>query len=264
MEIQEEIIIRNSEGKRVIPHSTFAGKSYWAVFIDIDNGDEPVTIVAKLQNAVCVEVVYFKSSPCFARFEADNVELQLAPNLSQRTLIIFCKQLPEGFSDQETKPCLPRMAEASYRIVYNPFKGIVRQAIQDEMMSLLLYTTEENTSQNQHPAFSEREMAAIIAAGKTLDNHSLVEAFDLLKLSKASGLNRYRFLELFMEIFGCTPRNYLHERRMQEGQHLLATTHHNINEIALECGYAQASTFSYNFTRRFGLCPTRWRKQCKK
>ena len=65
----------------------------------------------------------------------------------------------------------------------------------------------------------------------------------------------------FQEIMQTTPGKWLLEKRLSHALALLASKEKNINEIAFESGFENASHFSRSFKDRFQSTPSAYRKQ---
>lgn len=82
----------------------------------------------------------------------------------------------------------------------------------------------------------------------------------LQQLSKQAGTNEFVLKKGFREMFGKPVYQYLTQKRMEKAMHLLSTTHHQVNEIALMVGYEDASAFTRAFKKVFHLLPVQARK----
>jgi AraC-like DNA-binding protein len=60
-------------------------------------------------------------------------------------------------------------------------------------------------------------------------------------------------------LLGKSPREIVAEARLERAAHELRATSRSINEIALECGFAEPSPFFRQFRKRFGVTPRRYR-----
>jgi AraC family transcriptional regulator len=86
----------------------------------------------------------------------------------------------------------------------------------------------------------------------------LGEELHLEDLAAVCDLRPRHFSSLFRETFGTTPYRYVLERRLERGARLLATTAHDITEIALQTGFSSQSHFTTAFRRAYGLTPARY------
>lgn len=84
-------------------------------------------------------------------------------------------------------------------------------------------------------------------------DHSLAELAAIACMS-ASALRR-----LFVQQYGCSVFDYLHEQRMHHAERGLREEGWTVEQAASACGYRHPSNFAAAFRRRFGLVPSRWR-----
>lgn len=99
----------------------------------------------------------------------------------------------------------------------------------------------------------------IKAARDYLDN-TPSDQLEIAEAAKAAGLSEFHFVRLFKEVVGLPPSEYIAERRLAHAANLLRETAQAVNQVALECGYQNASAFGRAFKRRFGRSPMAYRK----
>lgn len=87
----------------------------------------------------------------------------------------------------------------------------------------------------------------------------LAEPLRIADLAAHCGYGMRRFHQLFVEAFGETPHRYLQRLRLDAAVVLLADGRHALVDIAGMVGFADQSTFTHAFTKRFGVAPGRWR-----
>ncbi|HCL3697612.1 TPA: helix-turn-helix transcriptional regulator, partial [Pseudomonas aeruginosa] len=61
------------------------------------------------------------------------------------------------------------------------------------------------------------------------------------------------------ERFGCTPMNYVNERRLEQARFLLCFTKESIVSVALKCGFGSQSYLTTQLKRRYGVTPRKLR-----
>jgi len=86
------------------------------------------------------------------------------------------------------------------------------------------------------------------------ENHSLSE------LAQIVGTNEYTLKKEFKELFGTTVFGFWSDAKMENAQKLLAGTKSDIKEISEIIGYKNPQHFTTAFKRKFGLTPSRFRK----
>jgi AraC family transcriptional regulator len=84
-----------------------------------------------------------------------------------------------------------------------------------------------------------------------------------LSLERIAGeacLAPFHFHRLFTSYSGETPHRYVTRLRLQRAATLLAGSERPVTEIALDCGFESAGSFTTLFSRHFGAPPSRFRK----
>ena len=80
-------------------------------------------------------------------------------------------------------------------------------------------------------------------------------------IASAGAVCRSRCCELFGRYVGQTPNTYLMRYRIQKSCEMLRETNRSVCEIAITCGFQNASYFSYIFHKEIGSVPQDYRKQ---
>jgi AraC family transcriptional regulator len=73
-------------------------------------------------------------------------------------------------------------------------------------------------------------------------------------------LSPYHFLRTFKESFGVTPHRYHTQQRIERAKELLADHSLSLLQIALELGFAEASSFSLAFHKTACMTPSAYRR----
>lgn len=89
----------------------------------------------------------------------------------------------------------------------------------------------------------------------TLAEQNLADPPSVSELSRAVGLSRRQLERIFRAELGMSPWQYLLSRRLHQGHWLLTETTRTVTDIALACGFADASHFSRHVRRAFGTTP---------
>ena len=82
----------------------------------------------------------------------------------------------------------------------------------------------------------------------------------LSQLAETGGLSRSQFVRAFRDGTGVPPHRYLRGLRIEKAQSLLEQTDLSVMNIALTCGFGQASHFATSFRAATGLSPRAWRE----
>jgi AraC-like DNA-binding protein len=86
-------------------------------------------------------------------------------------------------------------------------------------------------------------------------------SIDPAAIAIATGLPRKRFASQLRATTGFWPREYVLQRRIGQGQVLLATTPQALADIALAVGFSSLARFTRAFVRLVGQSPDAWRGQ---
>lgn len=85
-----------------------------------------------------------------------------------------------------------------------------------------------------------------------------------VQLSHQLGVNEKKLTEIFKNQFGMTVNEYHITQRLESARERLASGRTQIQIIATEAGYQNASDFSRAFRSRYGLGPREYRQACTK
>lgn len=88
----------------------------------------------------------------------------------------------------------------------------------------------------------------------------LARDHDPSSLADACGVSRSHFARLFKITMGAPPHRWLMNRRIEAAKQRLIGTSRTINDIALECGFADQSHFIRVFKGVVGFSPGAWRR----
>lgn len=79
-------------------------------------------------------------------------------------------------------------------------------------------------------------------------------------LAASAGIGRWAYTQLFKELTGRLPLDYLNEVRIKQAKHLLLATEDRLGEIAQRLGFSSEYYFSRRFKQVAGLSPGRYRR----
>lgn len=74
----------------------------------------------------------------------------------------------------------------------------------------------------------------------------------LEQFARLTGRSLATFKRDFQKLFGTSPQKWLHQRRLEQAHHLLATEHQRPAAVYLEVGFENMSHFSAAFKQHFG------------
>jgi AraC family transcriptional regulator len=83
----------------------------------------------------------------------------------------------------------------------------------------------------------------------------------LESLAHAAGVHRVHLAREFRRRFGCTPGQYIRQRRIEFACHRLAASREPLSVVAFDAGFADQSHFTNTFRRLVGTTPGAFRAQ---
>ena len=83
-------------------------------------------------------------------------------------------------------------------------------------------------------------------------------------LAQHLGLSTRSLQRRFQQALGISPRQYLQDQRLQLARDLLRHSNLAIGEVAMRCGFHDASYFSAQFRRQLGQTPQSFRQQVRR
>jgi len=111
------------------------------------------------------------------------------------------------------------------------------------------------SSGDSHPMPS-KILESISHIQQNLKNHLTVSS-----LAKNANLHQDYFSRLFLRYTGERPLNYIHMKRIERAQYLIATTQLSYTQIAEDTGFETLPYFSKIFKKVTGLTPGEYRKR---
>lgn len=94
-------------------------------------------------------------------------------------------------------------------------------------------------------------------------NNNFHESISIEELAMMTSTNRSSYTQLFKEITGQLPIDYLNTLRIDKAQQLLLMTEDNLQQIAQTIGYSTEYYFNRKFKNKVGLTPGKYRSGYK-
>jgi AraC-like DNA-binding protein len=104
-------------------------------------------------------------------------------------------------------------------------------------------------------------MDPVIGSAITAIHADPAHPWTIERLAAKSNLSRSAFAERFVRRVGRPPAAYIGQVRLENAADLLHHTTEPIGVIAREIGYDSEAAFSRAFSKRYGVPPSRWRRQ---
>jgi transcriptional regulator GlxA family with amidase domain len=89
---------------------------------------------------------------------------------------------------------------------------------------------------------------------------NLKEELTIASLAKRVNQNQDYFSRQFLQYTGERPLHYIHQKRIERAQYLIATTNMPYAEIATETGFETLPYFSRIFKKITGITPGKYRE----
>lgn len=133
------------------------------------------------------------------------------------------------------------------------------------MELMLLFLLRSRKPLNSKLRFYNHHTDAVLYVRDLLKQQAEIYDFEDLydteiQLAEKVGLSVYQLKTAFNLAFGTGPYQMLKEFRFQKAHTLLIDTQLSILDIALKTGYQSGESFIKAYTKRFGISPSRYRK----
>ncbi|WP_274651042.1 helix-turn-helix transcriptional regulator [Paenibacillus humicola] len=105
--------------------------------------------------------------------------------------------------------------------------------------------------------------AAIERAVRHIDEH-YVTVGGIAECADKAGLSVYHFIRQFRKHCGCTPKEYILQKRINHAKRLLMLTDASVGEVAEQAGFESYNAFLQAFRNAERCSPTAFRKNWKR
>lgn len=129
---------------------------------------------------------------------------------------------------------------------------------QDEMTGYLFLLFSQLPRQEEAGPDYEQ---GYLARAESYIRHNYSYPVQIRDVAKHVGIDRTYLYKLFMKHKGVSPKDFLTAYRITEAERLLEETLLSVTEIALSCGFHDASVFCRNFQKAKGEAPLKYRKR---
>jgi AraC family transcriptional activator of pyochelin receptor len=196
--------------------------------------------------------------------------LLLTPRGMTDLLEISAADLPEGTSwmtndgqsEARTRvlPLQPILMLAVNDIVTCSFRGGLRRAYMRAKSLELLSTVLHALGSAEAAVKISRVKLSVSDLGKlsqaaSIMTEDLEGTSTLAALARRVGLNRTKLALGFKEIYGTSVQAYWRDVKLSRARELLSNDGALVTEVALSVGYAEVSSFTRAFSRKFGMLP---------
>ena len=156
------------------------------------------------------------------------------------------------------------MQTVLHQILHCPFQGITKKVYLEskvwELMSFLIGEEKERHESKDSVLTIKPDDIERIHHAKEILTQQIDNPPPLFDLALQVGLNDYCLKRGFREVFGTTAFGYLHDLRLEQARQLLLERCLNVTEIALKVGFANRTSLSRAFRRKYGVSPKQYQK----
>jgi AraC family transcriptional regulator of arabinose operon len=129
--------------------------------------------------------------------------------------------------------------------------------IQSALFAIIAYFIERAIGE-------ERNDLPSVSIGKLLDTVNFIDAnlseeITIEQLSSIAHFHPNYLIRVFKRHLGKPPKRYIHERRLERAEHLLASSDMTVYEVARKTGFNDVSYFSASFKKKSGVSPSEFR-----
>lgn len=121
---------------------------------------------------------------------------------------------------------------------------------------LLMTRSQELSNQNQ---FLSNLFSPLNLSFKSTIQSNLYANLTLDELAKLAHMSLSSFKRKFRAVYNESPQKYISQKKIEKAAQLLKLDHHRISDIAYDVGFESIATFNRNFTRYYGMSPSRFR-----
>ncbi|MBQ6471761.1 MAG: helix-turn-helix domain-containing protein [Victivallales bacterium] len=162
---------------------------------------------------------------------------------------------PDRFSNrfrltsEQLEPVLRKLKTIQGLIPNRRFEAIAQFML---LICMLCDCYENNRNMQEFPM----RMGQLIARMERHCEHQ----FSIGEMCRTVNMSRAAFYRQFTECYGLPPIQFLIRMRINKSMQLLCNTNLSCGEIARQCGFTDASYFTFHFHRAMGITPSGYRK----
>jgi AraC-like DNA-binding protein len=186
----------------------------------------------------------------------------------------------ENFLNQHEMRCVKELfTEAERGIAFSVQDARSAEKHLDEMVNqngidklIALFTLFKilSSAEKRRPLCSENYKIAFDERGNkkmtdvyTFIRENFYRSIGLEEISKIASMSPFSFSRYFKKNSGAGFVEYVNQVRTNKACYLLRETENQVNEIAIDCGFASISNFNKQFRKLVGISPTDYRLQYK-
>ena len=190
-----------------------------------------------------------------------HLERSLIDSVADQMELGGSRELTLGDAMQFHDPLIAEMLRALHRAAGDPADSrLYVDALTHALAAHLL----QHYSRGRHtqaglPPHPERLVPRRIRRVTDYIRANLAADLAISELAAQAGLSSFHFARVFRRETGETPHQFVTRLRLEEAARLLRATDHPVLQIALAVGFENASHFSVQFKRGYGVTPLAYR-----
>jgi AraC-like DNA-binding protein len=156
----------------------------------------------------------------------------------------------------------PKVYEKNvYYREYQELNNLQSDAVYMETQGILLQLVSRFLNTNSNPSNHPHTIPSKVLDTMSYIQLNLKEALTIASLAKRVNQNHDYFSRQFLQYTGERPLHYIHEKRIERAQYLIATTNMPYADIATETGFENLPYFSRIFKKITGITPNKYRQK---
>ena len=116
----------------------------------------------------------------------------------------------------------------------------------------ILHELSRNSVDGNRQALQEEKIRPSVAY---LERHFTDKKLNIRQIAALSGISETYFRTLFLRQYGCTPLQYITQKKLEQARTLLVETDLSISEIEASCGFGDHAYFVKQFQNTYGSSP---------
>lgn len=144
---------------------------------------------------------------------------------------------------------------------YQELNNLQSNAVYMETQGIILQLVSRFLNADRYPLDNPNTIPSKVLDTISYIQLNLKQPLTISFLAKRVNQNQDYFSRQFLRYTGERPLNFIHEKRIERAQYLIATTNMPFTEIASETGFDMLPYFSKIFKRVTGITPNKYRQQ---
>ncbi|MFT4070248.1 helix-turn-helix domain-containing protein [Paraburkholderia sp.] len=190
-----------------------------------------------------------------------HIERALIDSVAQQMGLDASRGLSPGDAMRFHDPLVAAMLAALHRAARDPADSrlYVDTLVHALAAHLLQHYSRGNATPHAESTRPERLVPRRIRRVTDYIRANLAEDLAIAELATQAGLSSFHFARVFRRETGETPHQFVTRLRLEEAARLLRATDQTVLQIALGVGFENASHFSVQFKRGYGVTPLAYR-----